>query len=128
MAVFTEHALLACRGQLCYYSDSGGQSWHVVGRSIDSVEGFELASGKFFAVDFHRPAYFFSGNGLSWTPIDFEEFNRTVSHPKFQKKVIVPQFHKDDIRKMNLRLGNWRGKLSFYHINCHSNYFVFSDF
>lgn len=95
---------------MCYYSDSNGQSWNVVGRSIDSIEGFELASGKFYAIDYDRPAYFCSNNGFLWTPIDYEEFNGTVSHPKFQKKLVIPQYHKDDIRKLDIHIGNWHGK------------------
>ena len=94
---------------MCYHSTSGGQFWNIIGRSIDSIEGFELATGKFFAIDYQRPAYFSSNNGFIWTPIDYDQFNRTVSHFKFQKKIIVPQFHRDDIRKMDIRQGNWRG-------------------
>ena len=94
---------------MCYYSGNGGQSWNIIGRSIDSVEGFELATGKFFAIDYQRPAYFSSSNGFIWTPVDSGLFNDTVNHSKFQRKMMVPAYHRDDIRKLDMRLGNWRG-------------------
>lgn len=99
---------------LCYYSDSGGNAWHIVGRSIDSFEGFELATGKFFAIDYDRPAYFYSPDGIIWTPIDYQRFNETVEHPKFQRKMIIPRFSLDDLNKMNVRIGNWRGNYYYF--------------
>lgn len=98
------------RHPVCYFSTSGGQTWHTIGRSIDSIEGFELASGKFIAINYQRPAYFYSSDGFMWTPIDYNEYNQTKSHVKFQNKIVVPQFHQEDIRKMDIRMGKWRGK------------------
>ncbi|OTF74883.1 hypothetical protein BLA29_006287 [Euroglyphus maynei] len=101
---------------MCYFSDSGGNVWQIVGRSIDSFEGFELASGKFFAIDYDRPAYFQTPDGITWTPIEYEQFNRTLEHPKFQRKMIIPRFAFDDLNKMNVRIGNWRGNYYYYFI------------
>lgn len=94
--------------QICYHSTTGGIHWDVIGRSIDSIEGFELASGKFYAIDYTRPAYFSSGNGLLWQPVTYEEFNATVTHSKFQRKIVIPQLSRDDMRKLDIKLGGWR--------------------
>ena len=111
---------------MCYFSDSGGNSWHIVGRSIDSFEGFELASGKFFAIDYERPAYFWSSDGVTWIPIDYQNFNKTVEHPKFQRKMTIPRFAFDDLNKMNVRIGHWRGN---YILSVFSSFFsIFNCF
>lgn len=103
---------------MCFYSNTGGNSWNIIGGSIDSFEGFELATGKFFAVDYDRPAYFFTTDGKNWTPIDFETFNNTVTHEKFQPKTIIPRFTKNDIKKLDIRIGNWQGNLNkFKNLN-----------
>ncbi len=100
---------------MCYYSNSGGSSWNIIGRSIDSIEGYELASGKFYGVDYERPAYLSSKDGLRWTPEPYENFNQSIIHPKFQRKIIVPALHKEGLRRMNLKEGNWKG-MSYSYI------------
>ncbi|CAG2178011.1 unnamed protein product, partial [Oppiella nova] len=94
--------------QVCYYSNSGGSTWNIIGRSIDTIQGYELSSGKIFAIDSERPAYLSSKDGLKWTPETYEAFNQSVSHHKFQHKVIVPALHKEGLRRMNLKVGNWK--------------------
>ena len=62
-----------------------------------------------FGVNYKRPAYLSSRDGIRWTPESFETFNQTVTHHKFQNKVVVPALHKEGLRRMGLKVGNWRG-------------------
>ncbi|CAG2107091.1 unnamed protein product, partial [Medioppia subpectinata] len=94
--------------QVCYYTNSGGSTWNIIGRSIDTIEGYDLVSGKMFAIDSERPSYLSTKDGLRWTPESYETFNQTVSHHKFQHKIIVPGLNKEGIRRMNIKGENWK--------------------
>ncbi|XP_054159703.1 uncharacterized protein LOC128957912, partial [Oppia nitens] len=94
--------------QICYYSNSGGNTWHIIGRSIDTIVGYELTTGKTFGTDSRRGAYLSTKDGIKWTPESYETFNQTVFDHKFQHKTVVPGLHREGIRRMNLKTGNWK--------------------